>query len=303
MTAIYVDPAFDEETRRRRLYDGELVVLSPTPSSAALCAHGAQLLEEAFPGLDPRTAQFEMPVEQYAGVLSGLKPRFIHHPRSKELIQGLLGEVGCELDRTYFDVPRMRTSTSNDYLTSGIAYAFHPHRDTWYSAPPCQINWWLPIYEIDERNTLAMHPHYWDHPVKNGSADYDYERWNAESRHNAAQHIGKDTRVQPKPEEPMELDPSFRFVGPPGSILLFAAAQMHSSVPNDSGYTRCSIDFRTVNLDDLEARDGAPNVDSTCTGTTLNDYLRGTDLAHLPEELVEAYRPGIRSVSRPTAAV
>ena len=303
MTAIYVDPAMDEATRRRHLYAGGLVVLSPTPSSTALCAHGADMLNEAFAGRDPRTAQYDMPVEAYAAVLSALKPAFIHHPRSKELIQGLLAEVGCEVDRTYFDVPRMRTSTSSDYLTSGIAYAFHPHRDTWYSAPPCQINWWLPIFDIEERNTLAFHPHYWDHPVKNGSASYDYERWNAESRHNAAQHIGKDTRVQPKPEEPMDLDPQVRFVGPPGSILLFAAAQMHSSVPNTSGVTRCSIDFRTVNLDDLEARDGAPNIDSTCTGTTLNDYLSGADLSHLPEDLVEAYRPGIETISRVTAGV
>jgi hypothetical protein len=297
MTAFYVDPAFDEATRRRQLYDGALIVLAPTPSSTALCAHGADMLNDAFRGLDPRTAQFEMPVEKYAAVLSDLKPRFIHHPRSKELIQALLAEVGCDLERTYFDVPRMRTSTSNDYLTSGIAYAFHPHRDTWYSAPPCQINWWLPIFEIDERNTLAFHPHYWDHPVKNGSASYDYERWNAESRHNAAQHIKTDTRVQPKPEEPMDLDPQFRFVGPPGSILLFAAAQMHSSVPNDSGVTRCSIDFRTVNRDDLEAMDGAPNIDSACTGTTLNDYLSGADLSHLPEDLIELYRPGIEAVA------
>lgn len=298
MTTIHVDLSSDDSQRRRRLYEGDLVVLPPMPSSIALCRHGAAMLEEAFPGLDPRTAQFELPVEEYAAILSTLKPAFIHHPRSKELIQALLTEVGCDPARTFFDVPRMRTSTSDDYLTSGIAYAFHPHRDTWYSAPPCQINWWLPIYEIEPRNTLAIHPHYWDHPVKNGSAAYNYDRWNAESRQNAAKHIKKDTRVQPKPEEPMDLEPQIRFVGPPGSILLFAAAQMHSSVPNDSGVTRCSIDFRTVNRDDLEAMQGAPNVDSACTGTTLRDYLSAEDLSHLPEDLVDAYQPGIEAVTR-----
>jgi hypothetical protein len=29
----------------------------------------------------------------------------------------------------------MRSATAHEYLTTGIAYAFHPHRDTWYSAP------------------------------------------------------------------------------------------------------------------------------------------------------------------------
>lgn len=298
MTTIYVDAPLDEAARRERLYAGELFVLSPTPSSLALCGHGAEMAEEAFAPLHPRTAQHEMAVEDYARVLADLKPRFIHHPRSKELIQGLLAEAGCDVARTYFDVPRMRTSTSDGYLTSGIAYAFHPHRDTWYSAPPCQLNWWIPIYAIEPRNTLAFHPRYWDHPVRNGSADYDYDRWNAESRASAARHIRTDTRVQPKPEEPMELDPQVRFVGPPGSILLFSAAQMHSSVPNDSGVTRCSIDFRTANLDDLRAGGGAPNVDSACTGTTLRDYLRAGDLERLPQDLVDRYLGGIAAAGR-----
>ena len=67
---------------------------------------------------------------------------------------------------TYFDGPRMRTATSDGYLTSGIAYAFHPHRDTWYSAPFCQINWWIPIYDIEPVNALAFHPRYWSHPAQ-----------------------------------------------------------------------------------------------------------------------------------------
>jgi hypothetical protein len=64
---------------------------------------------------------------------------------------------------------------------------------------------------------------------------------------------------------------------------------MHSSVPNTSGRTRFSIDFRTVNLDDVAARRGAPNVDSVCTGTTMGDYLRATDFAHVPEEYFSLY--------------
>jgi hypothetical protein len=80
-----------------------------------------------------------------------------------------------------------------------------------------------------------------------------------------------------------------RVVTPVGGVLVFSAAQMHSSVPNTSGKTRFSIDFRTVNEDDLETGNAAPNIDSECTGTTLRDYLRVTDLGHVPEELVARY--------------
>ena len=182
-----------------------------------------------------------------------------------------------------------RVRLRDDYLKVGIAYAFHPHRDTWYLAPMCQINWWMPIYPIVPENAMAFHPRYWSEGVRNGSSAYNYQEWNRTSRQNAAQFIKEDTRKQPKPEEPMELDPQIRVIAPPGGILLFSAAQMHSSVPNTSGKTRFSIDFRTVHIDDVKARRGAPNVDSTCTGTTMGDYLRGTDLSHIPEEVHSLY--------------
>ena len=87
----------------------------------------------------------------------------------------------------------------------------------------------------------------------------------------------------------MELDPQVRLVCDVGGAYQFSAAQMHSTVPNTSGLTRYSIDFRTVHIDDVIARVGAPNVDSACTGTTMRDYLRGTDLSHLPAEVLARY--------------
>jgi hypothetical protein len=279
----------DDEARRQNLYNGQIFVFSARPSTLALIEHARELIAEAFGSMDPETAQHKMPVEEFAAVLTELKPKFIHHPTSKERIQALLSEFGCDLDRTYFDVPRLRTSTSDDFLTSGISYAFHPHRDTWYSAPFSQLNWWIPIFPVVPENVMAFHPRYWSQGVRNGSRRYDYYEWNATSRKTAAQHIKTDTRDQPKPEEPVELDPQVRVVPEPGGVLLFSGNQLHSTVPNNSGRTRFSIDFRTVNVDDVVARREAPNVDSECTGTTLRDFLRGTDLQRIDEQVALTY--------------
>jgi len=289
MNAIFLDPDMNDATRRQALYDGQLIVYSPRPSSLALCEIAREMSEKAFGTLDPRHAQHSMPVEQYAGILADLKPRFIHHPTVKTLMQTMLRDFGCDAEQTYFDVPRLRTATDGGYLTSGIAYAFHPHRDTWYSAPFNQINWWLPVYDIEPNNAMAFHLRYWDRPIRNGSRDYNYAEWNRVSRSTAAQHIKSDTRRQPKPEEPVEMDPQVRLICKPGGLILFSGAHLHSTVPNSSGYTRFSIDFRTVHLGDARQRRGAHNVDSACTGTTMGDYLRVTDLAHLPGDLIEAY--------------
>ncbi len=292
---IYFDSKMTDDRRRRELYRGSIFVHSPGPSALALCGLARELVEEAFRPLDPLTLHKTLPAEKCAEILGSVKPKFIHHPESNRHIRGMLSELGCDLEKTYFDVPRLRTAFPGDYLKSGIAYAFHAHRDTWYSAPFCQINWWMPVYEVQADNCMALHPRYFGQPIKNGSSGYNYHKWNAESRYNAAQQVKTDTRVQPHAEERLELEPEVRMVCPVGAAYQFSAAQLHSTAPNTSGVTRYSVDFRTVHLDDVMSRTGAANVDSACTGTTMGDYLKGTDLSHLPEEAMALYLDGTES--------
>ncbi len=287
---IFVDSKVNDDTRRSEIYSGAVFVYSPSQHALELCRVAQEMIEEAFHPFDPLRIHEHLSAEKCAEILAVLKPKFIHHPRSKSSIQALLTEAGCDMEKTYFDVPRLRTAFPGDYLKTGIAYAFHPHRDTWYSAPMCQINWWMPVYELNSENCMALHPHYFDRAIKNGSHQYNYQRWTQESRFNAAQHVKVDTRVQPHAEEPIELEPQIRMVCPVAGAYQFSAAQLHSTVPNTSNVTRYSIDFRTVHLDDVLGSKGAKNIDSACTGTTMGDYLRGTDFEHLPEEVIARYR-------------
>jgi len=304
---VYYDKHISDDERRKRLYDGQLFVYSPTKSSLAFIDFSKSMIEDAFGGRDPRTAQADMPVEEYADLLGKLKPAFIHHPESKRHIRAMFEELGSDIDKSYFDVPRMRTSTSDGYLTTGIAYAWHAHRDTWYSAPACQINWWMPIYEIEANNALAFHPRYWNQPVKNSSSGYNYYTWNKLHRGASVAKLTKaDPRPLPKATEPMDLDPQIRIICPPGGIIMFSGAQMHSSVPNTSGVTRFSIDFRVVHLDDAVRKLGAPNIDSECTGTVMRDFIRASDLAPMPQDVIALYDDGTEGegdlVYRPEAA-
>ncbi|AWT56795.1 hypothetical protein [Mycolicibacterium smegmatis] len=298
MTTIHFNPVMSDGDRRASLYKGEVLLFGASPESLAFVAHAQDLIADAFRKLDPQTAQYEMPVEEFAAVLADLKPKFIHHPKSKELIRALLASFGCDLDRTYFDVPRMRTSTSDGFLTSGISYAFHAHRDTWYSAPFCQLNWWIPIFPVVPENVMEFHPRYWGTPVRNGSRRYNYYEWNGASRTEAAQHIKTDTRDQPKPEEELELEPSVRCVPEAAGVMIFSGNQLHSTVPNTSGRTRFSIDFRTVHIDDVVTRTEAPNFDSECTGTSLRDFIRARDFVRIPEDVALDYEGLVPSPHR-----
>jgi ectoine hydroxylase-related dioxygenase (phytanoyl-CoA dioxygenase family) len=155
----------------------------------------------------------------------------------------------------------------------------------------CQINWWLPVYPLARENCLAFYPQYFDRPITNSSEMHNHYKWNAEGRTTAAQHVRDDSRQQPKPQEAVQ-GPDIRLIPPPGSLILFSGAQLHATVENTSGVARYSVDFRTVHLGDAAQRNGALNVDSRCTGTTLRDYLRGSDLTHIPDDVVRLYDDG-----------
>jgi hypothetical protein len=290
--SVHIDQTLTDGAQRELWYGGAVGIASPTPTTTAFAMFARELVGEAFAGHDPELAQFDMTVDEYAAILSVLKPRFIHHPESKEFIQKILVERGCDPTETYFDVPRLRTSTSNDFLTTGIAFAWHPHRDTWFSAPMAQLNHWMPVFDITEDNAMAFHPEYFDRPVKNDSIIYNYYEWNAKHRGAATSNVRADARPLPRPTEPVDLSSSTVFVTPVGGMIQFSAHQLHSSVPNVSGRTRFSIDFRTVNVADIRAGRGASNVDSHCTGSAIRDFVSAADLSPMPDDVVALFDDG-----------
>src|SRR5262245_43818435 len=117
MATVHYDPVMSDDERRERLYQGDLFVYGPSPASLKLVELARSMLTEAFAPYDPENAQFHLPVEEYAQLLAELKPRFIHHPENKKLLPEMLESLGCSPEDTFFDVPRLRTATSDDYLS------------------------------------------------------------------------------------------------------------------------------------------------------------------------------------------
>lgn len=101
--------------------------------------------------------------------------------------------------------------------------------------------------------------------------------------------VKTDQRRQSEALETVETNPDLRIVTEPGGLLIFSAAHMHATVPNTSGETRFSIDFRTVHVDDLVSEKGAANIDRDCSGTTIDDYLCGEQFTQLPDAIRTQY--------------
>jgi hypothetical protein len=292
VSAVYFDAALDDAARRERLQRGDLFVYAPTASTRALCAFARGLIEAAFAPLDPRTAQFELPLLEFHPAVAGLKRDLPAHPGTTEHLRQIVAAMGCAPDATYFHPPYFRTPTSAGYLNllGRPPYDLDPHRDTWAAAPPCQITWWIPLYDLVAENTLAIHPDYWQRPVRNGSADFDYrERAGAETAKRVLAAVANGTRRGPYVEEPVDRELAIEVVCQAGGLIMFSSAHLHSTVPNTSGATRYSLDFRTVHLDDLRERRGPPHVDAAYTGTNLLGFRRVSDQAPVPEDLIAMY--------------
>ncbi|WP_155524550.1 hypothetical protein [Oleisolibacter albus] len=290
MTGIYTDHGFSDTQRREHVLAGHLFILSDRPGLQALCVHADKLIREAFDGIDPLMAQHALTVDQFVACVSPLKSTFTNSDETKSLMQACLRELGCDPADTYFDLPRLRAIPSHDYLTSGVSYNYQPHRDTWYAHPQALINFWMPVYGITADGGMDMFPGYFNHPVPNGSAGFHYGDWVATARYAAAQHITSDPRPHPWPDRPIDRTGAVRLALGAAEAMCFSGHHLHASAPNRMGFTRFSIDFRTISLSDLRDGRGPANLDSDARGTTLADFLRVTDLAPLDINVIDMDR-------------
>lgn len=289
MITIYLNRNVDDEARRISLFNGNLYLYNSCPASIALADHAKTLIRQAFSGLDPQHAQFEMTVQEFIDRVAPLKAEFTNGMRTKELCQAFARELGCDPDQTYFDLPRLRVIPANDFLTSGVSYNYAAHRDMWYGQPQELVNYWVPVFPVVGENSMSIFFDYFDKPVQNASVNYDYGDWVADHRPAAVNQGSTDARPHPLPQQSIDTRSEIRVAGSSGDVMIFSSNHLHASAPNTSGVTRFSYDLRTINVEDLRANRGPRNIDNQATGTTLGDFLRVSDLQPLdPSMLLDA---------------
>ena len=286
MPSILTDPDVPAEELRQRIFSGDLIVLTKLRALDEFVSYMRKELTALFAPHDPERAHEYIEPAEMAKLLGAWKPRWIHADRSRDLVRAIIAEAGFEPEYTHYDVPKPRTSFPVGHLTTGIAFAFPWHRDTWYSAPAQQVNWWLPVFPVRETNAMSFDLASFARAVPNTSGDFDYYRNNAQ-RLSTAKSVGKEQQARPGAVD-HEPDLDVIPIPAPGQLLLFSGAQLHKSVPNTSGLARYSVDFRTVDTRDLQAGHGARLTDSYCTGTAIRDFVSIKDESAFDEGFVRS---------------
>lgn len=279
---VYFNRQLPEAERRARIYDGSIFILPGLKGIRALSDWAEELIADAFRGVpDIHRAHVHLPVEEFVRRVSPLKSRFVNDPRTRQICQELIAEVGADPGRTYFDLPRLRVIPPATYLTAGVSYNYAPHRDTWYAHPRQLVNYWAPVYDTEVSTVMTMFVDYFRSPVDNTSVKWDYDEWVQNSRFAAASNIKSEERAHPVPLSTVSGTTQLRLVLNGGDVMIFSTCQLHASTPNATDRIRYSFDLRTLNVDDLEQDVGPVDVDGRATGTTLPDFLRGSDLEPL----------------------
>src|ERR1700677_71966 len=193
---IIIDPKVSGEELRRQLYAGNLIILTHLRALENFVDYTREQLIDLFRPYEPEHVHEHIDPAEMARILGGWKPRFIHSDTSKKLVREIIQEAGFPAEQTHYDLPKPRTSFPQGHLTTGVAFAFPWHRDTWYSAPAQQINWWLPVFPVRETNAMSFDLANFARAVPNTSADFDYYRNNVQ-RFSTAKSVGREAQARP----------------------------------------------------------------------------------------------------------
>jgi hypothetical protein len=281
---LATDSELGDARRRRRLFSGDLFVYGPRATSLAVRDAARRLLEKAM-GDQPHLSQQCSSEPEFISAFHAAVTAFAQGSDVMEWICELVADLGCDPSSTFVGGRSLIALTGNGFLPYGTGPGLHPHRDTWRGASPCQVNWWIPVYDLGTSASLAFHPRYWDVPVTNSSPGFDSEAGPSDS-YDVEPNIDA-VLAQPRALEEIELTPDVRIACPSGGVILSSVAQLHSMVPNPSLGTRFLAHFQTFDVRDLASSSGASNVDARPVGSVLRSFRRCSDWTFLPDDLVD----------------
>ena len=253
-------PISDKE-RAERCFSGELLVFKNIPAMQAMIKYSDALLTDALGGIKATEAQQQFLPEEFLQRTGNAQAQFRNSQEAKTLFFNVLAQCGVDLNNTYYDYFPMRI-VPHDEDYNGAEYGeIGQHRDTWGSNIHSQINWWAPIYELEENRTIAVYPNYWNKPIANNTDTWSHLEY-IKKRNETPAEREVSYPSAPSPQAKVDESNLIKVMLEAGDVLCFSSAHLHGSVPNTTEIPRYSVEMRTINKEDLKANRCAPNVDN-----------------------------------------
>ncbi len=259
-------PHADYNQLAQTVFAGGIVVYQQLPEVQHWVRLTRDRLQTQFLPGPPSRAEYHLTESKFKQDCNQVQKAFEHDAKIKQQWTQVLAALGFDLRQTYTDKLGLRIVASQEAYNGRRLSTTPVHRDSWGSNLPSQINWWLPVYPVSEKNSLVFYPDYWDKPISNTSADWSYTDFKVEqAKQGATKKVTYPTA--PYATESLPNKAAHTLVIQPGDIVAFSGAHLHGGKPNTGDHSRISIETRTVVEDDVCQKRGAPNVDGAYART------------------------------------
>ena len=204
---------------------------------------------------------------------SNLEKRFIDFQseikrsfRIKTKFRNFIKYLRFNEQETFSDKICLRFNPGEKKKNLGNLNFVNAHRDTWASNLFEQINWWLPLFDIKDTNSIFFYPNYYKKSIKNDSHIWTFEKYKSNKKKYIStpiitEHINEKEKLIIKINK--------------GDILCFSGHHLHGS--NFGKLNRMNIENRTISLGDRkkyfipENLDGKYNVIQKRWFKNIND--------------------------------
>jgi hypothetical protein len=258
VVALHVlDSALPADELGQLTLNGDLLIWRQLPALATLCRQADRIIREGLQDDEPLTAEARIDGALYLQRIRRLRAQFKQDPLITSSFKQALTETGLDAADSYWDPLQLRVVPAQTSHQARRIWPLPPHRDNWGSNIAQQINWWTPLYPVAADRTIVFYPGFWDEPIANTSADWDFEALKQLMLEGKADSYP----VLPVPTEELPRAAAMPLVLQPGDMLAFSGQHLHGSIATDPRLARFSTESRTVSLRHLADGLAAPNVD------------------------------------------
>jgi len=261
MSIIHFNHPISDIERAERCFKGELLVFKNISAMHTLIEFSDNLLQESLDGINAIEAQNQLEPEEFLQRTGNAQTKFRTCEEAKAIFFKVIEQCGVNLNHTYYDHFPMRIVPSDDAYNGAECGVIGHHRDTWGSNIYSQVNWWAPLYRLEENRSIAVYPDYWDKPIANDTATWSHLEYIKKRNQAPAERQGSYPSA-PTPQATVDESNMIKVMLEPGDVLCFSSAHLHGSVPNTTQVPRYSVEMRTINKPDLIANRRALNIDN-----------------------------------------
>ncbi|MFT5429684.1 MAG: myxalamid-type nonribosomal peptide synthetase MxaA [Myxococcota bacterium] len=247
-----IEPWPTEDAARRAVYAGRVLKRGANDGSKRLIALANELLRDSFDDVGPaRDAQQTMDPIVFFKRMGQIRKVLYLEPQFHRAMLDAIAAAGFSPEAYACDPTRLRIVAHNGHTNPRAAPVYYGHRDTWYGHSQSLMTWWIPLDDLPAAETFVFYPERFTVPVPNDSERFDYDEWVSKGWGLKIGWQDRDDGLKadyPGPIGDIDAGPALGFNCLAGDNLLFSGAQYHQTLPQTSGRTRFSIDFRLVHL-------------------------------------------------------